>query len=122
MILKLILIKLVVNAALLYGLALLCGGRIRFGGIIPVLSVAIFLVPINVFILDIHEMAGLPEKAGYVFLSSVALNGVILYLLSYIIPRFTVETLGTALAFSTILGIVSVFLNFFLADQIVGLL
>jgi len=122
MILNLILMKLAANAVLLYGLALVCGGRIRFGGIIPVLSVAIFLVPVNVFILDIHEAFGLPGQPGYVFLSSVVLNGVILYLLSYVIPRFTVETFGIALAFAALLGLVSVFLNFFLADQMAGLL
>lgn len=115
-----ILIKLAANAVLLYGLALLFGGRIKFGGIVPVLSVAIFLVPINVFMREILFAAGIPDQPLHVFVSSVVLNGVVLYALSYIIPRFTVETFRVAVAFAAMLGLISVFLNFFLADQIAG--
>jgi len=111
-------IKLVANAALLYGLALLCGGRVKFGGAVPVLSVALFLVPINVFIREILLAIGLPDQVHYVFIGSIVLNGVMLYALSYIIPRFTIENFRIALAFAAILGLVSIFLNFFLADQI----
>lgn len=111
-------IKLAVNALLLYGLALLCGGRIKFGGIVPVLSVAIFLVPINVFMREILVAVGIPDQVHYVFVASVVLNGVMLYALSYIIPRFTIENFRIALAFSLMLGAVSILLNFFLLEQL----
>lgn len=84
------------------------------------LSVVVFLVPINVFIREILRAAGLPDQVHYVFLGAVVLNGVMLYALSYIIPRVTVETLGAAVAFSLLMGLVSLFLAFFLADQLAG--
>jgi len=119
---KLILIKLAANAALLYGLALMCGGRIKFRGLVPVLSVAIFLVPLNVFMVEIVGLAGLDPRPIYVFAAAVVCNGVMLYALSYVIPQFTVENLPIALAFALLMGAVSLFLNFFLADQLAGVL
>jgi uncharacterized membrane protein YvlD (DUF360 family) len=113
-------VMLAVNAVLLYGLTFLFGGRIKFGGIVPVLSVVVFLVPINVFMREILRVVGLPDQVHYVFLGAVVLNGVMLYALSYIIPRVTVETLGAAVAFSLLMGLVSLFLAFFLADQLAG--
>lgn len=115
---KLLLIKFLTNAVLLYSLALLTGGRIRFRGAFPILSVAIFLVPINVFVRDISVMVGIPDRPLYVFASAVVCNGVMLYALSHVIVRFTVENLRVALGFSAIMGAVCVFLNYFLADQI----
>jgi len=119
---KLILIKLVANAALLYGLALLCGGRIKFRGIVPVLSVAIFIVPLNVFMVELVGLVGITATPLSVFVAAILCNGVMLYALSYIIPRFTVENLPIAIAFAAIMGGVALFLNFFLADQLAGLL
>jgi len=113
-------VMLAVNAVLLYGLTFLFGGRIKFGGIVPVVSVVVFLVPINVFMREILRAVGLPDQVHYVFLGAVVLNGVMLYALSYIIPRVTVETLGAAVAFSLLMGLVSLFLAFFLADQLAG--
>jgi len=113
-------VMLAVNAVLLYGLTFLFGGRIKFGGIVPVLSVVVLLVPINVFMREILRAVGLPDQVHYVFLGAVVLNGVMLYALSYIIPRVTVETLGAAVAFSLLMGLVSLFLAFFLADQLAG--
>jgi len=121
MMLKEILIKLAINAVLLYGLALLTRGRIKFGGIGPVLSAAIFLVPINVFMRDVIGLAGFADSYLYVFLGSIVLNCVVLCVLSYIIPHFTVESFGVAIAYSVILGMGSVVLNFFLADEIARL-
>jgi len=115
---ELVLVKLAINAASLYGLALLFGGRIKFGGIVPVLSVLAFLVPINVFMCDILVAVRLPVQPHYVFFGSVVLSGVVLYGLSYIIPRFTIENFRAALAYSLLLGVVSLFLNFFLADHL----
>ena len=113
-------VMLAVNAVLLYGLTFLFGGRIKFGGIVPVLSVVVLLVPINVFMREILRAVGLPDQVHYVFLGAVVLNGVMLYALSYIIPRVTVETLRAAVAFSLLMGLVSLFLAFFLADQLAG--
>ncbi|KPL12025.1 hypothetical protein AMJ85_02240 [candidate division BRC1 bacterium SM23_51] len=118
MTLKLILIKFLANAVLLYGLALLVGGRIRFGGVVPVLSVAVFLVPINVFAPYLSVMVGIPNHPLYLFVSSAVCNGVMLYALSYVIDRFTVENFRVALGFAVIMGAVSLVLNHFLADQI----
>jgi len=111
-------IKLAINAVLLYGLALLCGGRIKFRGLVPVLSVAIFLVPLNVFAPALTRAIGLPDRLAYVFATSVVSNGAMLYALSYAIPRFSVENFRVALAFAAIMGAVSVFLNFFVAERI----
>lgn len=115
---KEILVKLAVNAVLLYGLALICGRRIRFGGLLPVVSVALFLVPINVFIRDIDGLLGIPDRPLFVFISAVVCNGAMLYVLSYIIPRFSVESLRIALAFAALMGAASLFINFFLAEQL----
>lgn len=115
---KEILIKFAANAVLLYGLALLCGGRIRFRGIGPVIAVAIFLAPINVLVPYVNDVLGIPDRAIYVFLSSVVCHGVVLNALSYSIPRFTVENLRVAIGFSAIMGAVSIFLTYYLPNQI----
>ncbi|MBM3335028.1 phage holin family protein [Candidatus Sumerlaeota bacterium] len=121
MILKEILIKLAVNAVLLYGLAFLTTGRVKFSGIGPIVAAAIFVAPINAFMRDLVGLAGFPDTYVYVFVGSVVLNGVVLYALSCIIPRFTVEGIGVAVAYSLIMGMGSVVLNFFLAAEIARL-
>ena len=119
MMLKEILIKLAINAVLLYGVALLTRGRIKFGGIGPVLAAAVFLVPINVFMPDLVRLTGMPATYLHVLAGSIVLNGVVLYALCYLIPGFSVENIGVAIAYLVILGLGSVALNFFLADEIV---
>lgn len=117
-----ILVKLATNAVLVYGVALLCGGRIRFRGLAPVVSVAIFLVPVNVFVPHLNSLLGVPDNALWVFVSSVVCTAVILYALSYSIPKFTIDGFGVALAFSALMGAVALFLNYFLAAKLLSLL
>jgi uncharacterized membrane protein YvlD (DUF360 family) len=120
--LKLYAIKFAINAAMLYGLTFFTGRRIKFTGLYPVLAVALFLAPINVFIREIHVALGVPDTLLYVFISSVVCNGVMLYALAGAINRFQVDNLRTAIGFAAIMGGISLFLNFFLADQIARLL
>ncbi|MCX8038838.1 MAG: phage holin family protein [Candidatus Sumerlaeia bacterium] len=119
---ELIAIQLGINTVVLWALAFLCGGRIRIRGLVPVLSVSIVLGPINVFIGYIDYWLGIPLRPHYMFLSAVVLNGVMLYLLSYIIPKVTVENFRIALAFSAIMGLMSLVLYFVLAPRLAALL
>jgi uncharacterized membrane protein YvlD (DUF360 family) len=114
--------KFVLNAILLYGLALLTGGRVKFRGAAPIISVAVFLVPINVFIRELAGLAGIPDNAVYIFIAAAVLNGLMLYALAYIINGLEVEDLFTALIFAAIMGGISVLLNFIVIPRLVPLL
>ena len=115
---KEILVKLAINAVVLYGLALLCGGRIRFRGLAPVISVALFMAPVNVFVPELNALLGIPDRAIWVFLVSVACNGAILYALAATIPKLTVDSFTVAVAFAALMGVASLFIHYFLADQL----
>ena len=119
----LLLIKFVLFVVGLAILALLFGGWVKFRGLAPIITVAIFIVPLNVFLPQIGNLIGVPPgRLIPFFIAGVVLNGVAIYALSFAINRFRIENFPAAIAFSVLLSAWSFAVNIHLAERILAML
>ena len=93
-------LKWILTIAGIYIIRIFFRQSVRIVGIAPIISVALVLAPVNVFIFEIAEFTHLPESLGMIIGLLIILNAAIIYFSSTIIPHFFVENFSVSLTFS----------------------
>jgi len=106
----LILAKLVLQALAVYLAAYLIPG-ITVSDALAALAVAVVLGVANSFIRPLLQIIALPLTIFTFGLFALIINGLIVYLVAWLVPGFMVSGLFSAVLFSLGLSIISAFLN-----------
>lgn len=118
MTMELVAIKAVLITVVLYLLSVVFGGWVKFRSWTPLITTALFIVPINVMLGRLTLLFGLPLTPLNVFLVAVCVNAAVLYFLSLVIVNFQIENFPAAIAFALLLSAFSFYLNVSLAEKI----
>jgi uncharacterized membrane protein YvlD (DUF360 family) len=111
--------KWVIMAVLIYVLSFFFGKRVRMRGLIPVFTVAIVIAPANVFLKEIAEAMNIPDKMFYLFAFAVALNAVILYGATFIVPDFHIENFAVAVGMALLFAVAALLLSRYLSRPLI---
>ncbi len=103
-VIKVLLLKWVFTIVGIYIIRLFFRHSFKITGIAPIITVAIVIAPINVFIHDIAALLALPQHPGVIIGLLVVLNAVIIYIASSVVPYFYVENFPVALTVSVCLA------------------
>jgi putative membrane protein len=105
-----VLAKLVLQALAVYLAAYLIPG-ITVSDALAALAVAVVLGVANSFIRPLLQLVALPLTIFTFGLFALVINGLIVYLVAWLVPGFVVSSLLSAVIFSLTLSIISAFLN-----------
>lgn len=104
-------------AILIYGISFLFGSRIEFKGLVPILTVAIFITPVCIFTPEINETILKPligrrfdDPVG-IWIGATLYSAIALAIGEKTIPNISIENFLTGLLFCTALGSMVVLLN-----------
>lgn len=101
---QLLLLKWLLTVVGIYVIRIFFRQSFRITGLAPILTVAIVIAPVNVFLREIAALCGLPQTFGVLLAFSIILNALILYLASYLVSQFYVENFIVALTISVFLS------------------
>jgi putative membrane protein len=105
-----VLAKLVLQALAVYLAAYLIPG-ITVSDALAALAVAVVLGVANSFIRPLLQLVAFPLTIFTFGLFALVINGLIVYLVAWLVPGFVVSSLLSAVIFSLALSIISTFLN-----------
>ncbi len=105
-----LLVKIIINTTALLVVAYIVPG-FKFASIQSVLVAAIVLGVINTFIRPILQIIALPISILTLGIFAFLINVVLLWIVSLIVPGFTIESFVTAAIASLLLTLVSSFLH-----------
>ena len=101
---KLLLLKWLLTIGGIYVIRLFFRQSFRITGLAPIITVAVVIAPVNVFLREIAELCGLPQTFGVLLVFSIILNAVIIYSASYVVSQFYVENFIVALTIAVFLS------------------
>jgi len=112
-------IKWVVSIVALLLFSFLFGKRVRYQGVLALATVALIVAPAHMLVGPIATALHLPspDSTVTILLVTTALNAVLLYLCSFLVPDFEIDHFAVALALAALMALFGHALSIYTGDQ-----
>ena len=91
----------------------------RIVGLAPIITVALVIAPVNVFLKELADLVGLPQTMGVLLAFGVVLNSLIVYGASTSVPHFYVENRMVAITIAALLSGWTLLLSYLIQSPLV---